>query len=713
VGVSTPHASTFTRAWAAGLEECKGRCLTHLQTCTAIGYNRVSQACEVHTSPAVAHTAAGTPCTCLLFKTAPPPPGAPPPPPTSPPSTPPPPLQPPTSPPAVRLILDTDMGCGACRDVDDVVALCALHALADNGEVELLAVVQDSAPPAGAGVISVVNHFYGRDHIPIGAYKGSGLTLAGEPPLTFVDSVLKAFPSPIRNASQVPDAVDVYRRVLAASPPRSVTIASVGLLTNLELLLRSGPDAHSPLDGYALVAEKVALLSIMAGDYATSGPRFAECNACGCFNGADAVSRATAAAASSFVAANVPPSVRTIYLGWRVGDVVRTGAVMELCAAPANPCRHALMDFRDRAGWGWGPGGRSSYDPLAALLAVRGVSREGVGLSECTQCDGVNSIDPKSGKNEWLPGRRSNQSYVELTDRMRAQEAIDALLCQPRPPPPPPPPHTPPPPQSGGESVLVRPGHLSEVAAAPPVPPVPPAHVAKGDTPSESATPSWEGLLARASRMAQSVGQSLAEALELDAASGVQRRLLGSVELSALLGAVAAGCCVACRHRRRRRRERRFDQLADEPDQPDHQELHGEGRSEAFGTERRKKEVPQRGDRVKHGRRGEGTVAELLPDGRSRIVFDEVEEHGEHRYIGQLEGAAPLDSPQRRQATRSHVEEAARRAKLEASAAAGRRVLKELQKEQARQQEAQQEAQTRQLLRAQELGRAAGRGAEL
>ena len=149
----------------------------------------------------------------------------------------------------MRLILDTDMGCGACRDVDDVVALCALHALADNGEVELLAVVQDSAPPAGAGVISVVNHFYGRDHIPIGAYKGSGLTLAGEPPLTFVDSVLKAFPSPIRNASQVPDAVDVYRRVLAASPPRSVTIASVGLLTNLELLLRSGPDAHSPLDG--------------------------------------------------------------------------------------------------------------------------------------------------------------------------------------------------------------------------------------------------------------------------------------------------------------------------------------------------------------------------------------------------------------------------------------------------------------------------------
>ena len=102
------------------------------------------------------------------------------------------------------------------------------------------------------------------------------------------------------------------------------------------------PLSASPVD-YALVAEKVALLSIMAGDYPTSGPRFAECNACGCFNGADAVSRATAAAASSFVAANVPPAVRTIYLGFRDGDVVRTGAVMEVCAAPANPCRHALL----------------------------------------------------------------------------------------------------------------------------------------------------------------------------------------------------------------------------------------------------------------------------------------------------------------------------------------------------------------------------------
>ena len=343
------------------------------------------------------------------------------------------------------------MGGGACRDVDDVVALCTLHALQDNGEVELLAVVQDTAPPPCAGVISVINHYYGRDHIPIGAYKGSGLTMSGKPPLMFVDSVPRNFPSPIRNSTQAEDAVDVYRRVLAASPPLSVTIASVGLQTNLELLLRSGPDEHSHLTGHELVAEKVALLATMAGNYPRSdcnaapggsrrGPggqcplwMHAECNACGCFNGVDETSKATASAASAYVTQNIPPSVRVIYLGFSDGDVVHTGAIMETCATADNPCRHALMNFKDTAGWGWIPGsGRSSYDPLTTLLAVRGVSVEGMGFSECTDCDGVNYIDATDGSNRWVAGPPSNQSYVVLEDTATAQRALDTLLCQPR-----------------------------------------------------------------------------------------------------------------------------------------------------------------------------------------------------------------------------------------------------------------------------------------
>ena len=61
------------------------------------------------------------------------------------------------SPSPVKLIIDTDIGGGGCNDVDDVGAICIANALADNGEAELLAMVQNTcsrplltkAPPEG------------------------------------------------------------------------------------------------------------------------------------------------------------------------------------------------------------------------------------------------------------------------------------------------------------------------------------------------------------------------------------------------------------------------------------------------------------------------------------------------------------------------------------------------------------------------------------
>ena len=155
---------------------------------------------------------------------------------------------------------------------------------------------------------------------------------------------------------------------------------------------------------------------------------------------------------------------------------------METAAAcPAatadNPCRHALEDFHHQSyslGWGWGVGGRSSYDPLTTLFAVRGVSVEGMGLSECENCDGTNSIDPANGRNQWVAGPPSNQSYVVLRNRQTAQDALDTLLCQPRLAdlpfggPPPPPPLSPPSPSP-------RPPPPSPPSPPPPSPSPPPA----------------------------------------------------------------------------------------------------------------------------------------------------------------------------------------------------------------------------------------------
>uniref|UniRef100_A0A7S3TPB9 Apple domain-containing protein n=1 Tax=Emiliania huxleyi TaxID=2903 RepID=A0A7S3TPB9_EMIHU len=76
-GVQSPAGSSFSKAPAAGLDECKARCAA-LAGCTALEFNTRSSQCEVHRSPLVAYVALGTPCVCLLRVASPPSPPYPP-----------------------------------------------------------------------------------------------------------------------------------------------------------------------------------------------------------------------------------------------------------------------------------------------------------------------------------------------------------------------------------------------------------------------------------------------------------------------------------------------------------------------------------------------------------------------------------------------------------------------------------------------------------
>ena len=58
---------------------------------------------------------------------------------------------------------------------------------------------------------------------------------------------------PAVSATDLPEAVEVYRRVLAAQPDHSVTIVTVGYLTNLAHLL-AAPAAYWMLKLMAHVA---------------------------------------------------------------------------------------------------------------------------------------------------------------------------------------------------------------------------------------------------------------------------------------------------------------------------------------------------------------------------------------------------------------------------------------------------------------------------
>lgn len=175
----------------------------------------------------------------------------------------------------IPVIFDTDMG----NDVDDALALAMLHALADRGEVQILAVTLTKDNAFAGTFVNVINTFYGRPEVPIGMPQ-SGVTPDATEMIQLPSERRDGndqfvYPRTIDCAS-CPSAVAVLREALAGAADGSVVIIQVGFSTNLARLLATGPDALSPLSGRDLVMAKVRLLSVMAGDFAhtLSGPEY-------------------------------------------------------------------------------------------------------------------------------------------------------------------------------------------------------------------------------------------------------------------------------------------------------------------------------------------------------------------------------------------------------------------------------------------------------
>jgi len=168
----------------------------------------------------------------------------------------------------VKLIFDTDMG----NDVDDLMALCMIHNLQKRGACELLAVTITKDHPQAAAFVDAVNTLYGYPDTPIGVVRNGEAKEAGKFNLLAdeknPDGSLR-YPHDLKSGADAPEATGLIRKILSEQPDGSVTIAQVGFFTNLDRLLNSKPDAHSPLDGRELIAKKVKEISIMAGAFQT------------------------------------------------------------------------------------------------------------------------------------------------------------------------------------------------------------------------------------------------------------------------------------------------------------------------------------------------------------------------------------------------------------------------------------------------------------
>jgi len=175
---------------------------------------------------------------------------------------------------AVPVIFDTDMG----NDIDDALALAMLHAFESRGEARLLAVTLTKDNPYAAVYVDLVNHFYGRGTIPVGAVR-NGKT-PEDSAMIRVPAERKRpdgallYPRRLASGNDAPEATGLLRQVLASQSDNSVVIVQVGFSTNLARLLDSGADAHSPLGGRELVARKVRLLSVMAGQFPGGRPEY-------------------------------------------------------------------------------------------------------------------------------------------------------------------------------------------------------------------------------------------------------------------------------------------------------------------------------------------------------------------------------------------------------------------------------------------------------
>jgi pyrimidine-specific ribonucleoside hydrolase len=247
----------------------------------------------------------------------------------------------------VPIIFDTDMG----PDYDDVGAISILHTFADSGWANILATVSSTKYEGVTAVLNVFNTYFKRPGIPIGVPKGKASVLKDNQHWT--DTLLARYPHTIKKNDEVPDAVEIYRKILSSQPDHSVTIITVGFLTNLANLLETGTDKYSPLPGKELVRLKVKQLVSMAGGF----PAGREFNVF------------MDSTASKKVFGNWPGNI--LFDGFEIGEKIKTGLPLIRNKAIKNsPVKDVFricipMSPEDA-------NGRMSWDEIAVLMAVKG-----------------------------------------------------------------------------------------------------------------------------------------------------------------------------------------------------------------------------------------------------------------------------------------------------------------------------------------------------
>ncbi len=306
----------------------------------------------------------------------------------------------------IKVILDTDMD----SDIDDVAALAMLHHFADLGEVEILATVSCSSDRYSDQLVHAINTAFNRPGILLGAARADAPKHAWA---LKSETLLKEFPSKAKRKQTMP-AAELYRKVLASQPDKSVVIISLGYLNNLKDLLLSSADKYSPLTGAELVAKKVASYYCMGGTYP------ADTQDSSIYYG----NFRPDPASTAYVSQHWP--TRLVFTGG--GDFaakLKSGNILKQLPQN-NIVRRAYELAKGDVSKDWS---HHSADVITVWTAVRGTAPY---FKETTM--GYNEID-QYGRNTWKTNRdQPNHSYIsdlkEGVEPEQVIEAFDAVLSR-------------------------------------------------------------------------------------------------------------------------------------------------------------------------------------------------------------------------------------------------------------------------------------------
>ena len=267
-----------------------------------------------------------------------------------------------------KILLGTDWW----TDCDDCVALRLLCRAHKNNEIQLCGVALNACMPLSAPSLDAFLTAEGLGHLPIGidwnATDFHGRHFTFQEPLC-------ALPHKRQN-EDIPDAVSLYRTILAETTEK-IDIVEIGFLQVFANLLQSP-------GGVELVREKVGHVYVMGGKWDEDSG--SEHN----FN-----NNPRARQGAHVFCALCP--VPVTFLGFEVGESVLTGDGL-----PENdPLTMALTAHGH-------PKGRSSWDPMTALLAVIGDAEK----SGYNQVCGTASVDADTGANHFTPRENGPHTYV-------------------------------------------------------------------------------------------------------------------------------------------------------------------------------------------------------------------------------------------------------------------------------------------------------------